>query len=334
MRRMIWILLFGAAIWSTWWLFASYNLSREINAWFDARRADGWQADLRGVHISGFPFHLNATIEAPALGDPQTGLAFDAGVLTFSAPAWWPGYVTLDLPQDGINFATPRAKSTLIIKSGRAEMRLHPGEALELQSLVLSSAAWQVDVFGDRKLSADGLDVTLTQDAEEASAYRLTASVAGLRPAATARTALRVPQAVPESFDSLQLDLKVRLTRPIDIQTLEVSRPQPQQLDLTLADATWGPMQLRAAASLQIDDRGLANGAMSFQARNWRGMLDLLENAELLPQQARPQFENILGMIANGGGNADALDIAFEARDGRLFLGFIPVAQLAPVRIP
>ena len=334
MRRLVWILLFGAALWSAWWLFASQSLTREINAWFDARRAEGWQADLRGLSVTGFPFRLDAVIEAPALGDPQTGLAFETRRLSASAPAWWPGYVTLSLPGDGIHFATPRAKSTLHMNSGIAELRLKPGEALELQSLVLTSGPWQVEIDGDRKFGADGLNMKIDQDEESAALYHFTADISQLRPAPSTRATFRVPKALPPSFDRLQLDFRARLSRPLDIQTLEVSRPQPQQIDLTLADASWGPMQLRATAALQMDAQGLATGDLSFQARNWRDMLALLENANFLPQQARSQIESVLTMIANGGGNPDTLDMGFDVRDGRLFLGFIPVGQLAPVRIP
>lgn len=334
MRRLVWIALLCVTAWCGWWVFASQNLSRGVEIWFDDRRAEGWQADLSGVQINGFPFQLNATIDAPALVDPDTGVAFSTSRLILSAPAWWPGYVTLNLPQDGMMFATPRTKRTVLISSGIAKMRLKPSSALELESLTLSSGPVQVKSGEQELIGAQGIELGLMQNENQPNLYSVTANVAALRPGADQRRVLRVPEALPDTYESLVLDMKVLLTRPIDRSTLEVARPQPERVDLKLAEAEWGPMLLRTSAALDISETGLATGDISFQARNWRDMLTLLEAAGVIPASAKPQAENILTMLANGSGNPDTLDVALVARDGRLFLGFIPVAEISPLRLP
>lgn len=334
MRRVIWLCLLAAALWSGWWVFAITSLRDGLADWFEEQRRAGWQADYSDIETSGFPFKLDARVVDLALADPQTGVAFRTPELRLSATAWWPGYVTLNLPRDGMDFASPRGSLQIVVEDGAADLRLKPGRGLEVESMSVTASTWSINTAQGQMMAADGLESAIVQNEETPEQYSFAVDVLNLRPGASQRVALGVPDVFPASYDSFLLDMTVRFDRPIDRRAIEKARPQPRRIDLRVAEAAWGALLIRAAAALDVSDRGLASGDVSLQARNWRDMLDLVQNAGKIDRPFRMQIENILSALARGGGNPDTLDLALELEDGTAFLGFIPVTKIPPLLLP
>lgn len=325
MRRLVWLGAIFALMWSGWWYFAATSLQSSVTQWFEERRAEGWQADMADTRIGGYPLALGVTLERPALADPQTGVAFETTALEITAPAWWPGYVTLAFPSEDVIFANPQGRQVVRATAAQADLRLRPGTNLQVEEMALTSGPWSLTAAAGSVMAAGGLTLRMLQTPGTAEQYDFTLDAPAFEPGSLPRAALRVPADWPLAFDSLALDMTVLFDRPIDQSTLEEARPQPRRVDLRLAEAVWGTLALRSAAQLDVSDAGLLNGAVSLQARNWRGMLELAETAGALPASLRPQIENILGALARGGGNPDTLDLELTLRDGTAFIGFIPL---------
>lgn len=328
MRRLLWLVGVFALIWSGWWFFAATSLQTGIAQWFEDRRAEGWQADLADTHISGFPTSIGVKLIDPVLADPETGVAFETSTLDISAPAWWPGYVNVLFPPEGMVFATPQGRRTLQTTQASADLRLRPGAALEVEESALTSGPWNLTAPEGSLMAAQGLTLRMQQSQTTAAQYDVTFDAPAFQPGSLPREALRVPATWPIAFDSLALDMTVLLDRPIDRTTLEDARPQPRRIDLRLVEAVWGTLSLRSAATLDVTEAGVLDGTVSLQARNWRDMLDLAQTAGTLPDALRPQVENILGALARGGGNPDTLDLELTLRDGTAFIGFIPLGPV------
>ena len=325
MRRLVWLAVVFALLWSGWWGFATYSLRSSFEAWFDARRAEGWQAEMVEIRSGGFPMALDTTLADPLLADPQTGVAFETEALRFSAPAWWPGYVTVTLPGDSFSIATPLHKRVVTVAEARADLRVHPGNALEVETVSATAGPWAVAAPEGSVAAAQALRLAMQQDPQTATRYDFAFDAPAFQPGSLPRAAFRIPADWPVTFDSLALDATVDFDRPIDRRTIEDARPQPRQIDLRRAEAIWGDVLLRGAADLEVAADGVLSGEISFQARNWRDILDLAERAEVLPAVLRPQLENILAALARGGGNENALDVTLTLSDGTVFMGFIPL---------
>ncbi|WP_299281026.1 DUF2125 domain-containing protein [uncultured Tateyamaria sp.] len=324
MRKLLWILALCAVGWCGWWWAASTGLRGSINAWFEDRAAAGWQADLSGIDGGGFPLTLVAGLRDVALADPDAGLAIETDRLDITAPAWWPGDVTVTLSDAPILLASPLGRSTLTMANGVMALNLHPGTALELEALGWTSGPWRLaDPLGVQA-QADTLTLTMTQTT--GAAYAVTARADGFAPGDSTRTALRLPETIPRAFDSLQLNADVTFDRPWDRRALEARRPQPRQIDLHLAEARWGDLNLNIAANLVVDDNGTPEGSVALQAENWPAMLDLAEAAGILPTQLRRQADSILRALARASGNETTLDVDLALRGGAVYLGFIPIA--------
>ncbi|WP_299043428.1 DUF2125 domain-containing protein [uncultured Tateyamaria sp.] len=323
MRKVMWIVAVAALAWCGWWWVASAGLRGAVITWFDARAAEGWQADLQEVAGGGFPLTLRAGLRDVALADPQAGLALRTQALDISAPAWWPGDVTVTLDDDPILIASPLGRSTLIMQDGAMVLNLHPGTALELEALGWTAGPWQVR-DGDG-VQAQAGDLTLTMVQTDGAQYALTAEANAFSPGTAARRGLRLPDSFPDAFDSLQVQADITFDTPWDRRALDQRRPQPRIIKLRLAEAIWGDLQFNLSADLTVDAQGVPAGTVAIQAENWRTMLDLAENAGALPSQLRAQADTVLQALANASGGADTLDVDLAVRDGTLRLGFIPL---------
>ena len=325
MRRVVGLAVILALIWCGWWVWAARAAERAVEQWFADRRAEGWQAEFAGFEMSGFPLQFDAQVALPALADPETGVAVTTSGIGVSAPAWWPGDVTVTLPQDPITLASPESRATLTMDQAGAVMRLHPGSALELEETRLASGPWSLSAPVGDVLSAADLHVAFQQDTADPPRYTISMRAAGLQPGPVPRAALRVPQSWPLTFDQFALNMQVVFDRVWDRRAVEVARPQPRRVQVDLAEAVWGDLRLRAAADLAVDAEGVADGTVSLQARNWQEMLTLAEAAGILPSAVRPQAESVLSALAQASGDPRSIDVDLTLRNGLMLLGFVPL---------
>lgn len=331
MRRLVWLGVVLALLWSGWWTFAAFGLRNGAQLWLQDRRGEGWQADTTGIDVTGYPTRLALTFQNPALADPDTGIAFETDGLHLSAPAWWPGHLTVSLPYDSFTVASPLDRITVLAAEGVAALRLHPGAVLELAHASITSGPWQLTSQAGALWAAKALDIRVEQSPEIAEQYDVQYSAPAFAPGEVVRDVLRVPESWPVEFDSLSATATVTLDRPLDRFTIESARPQPRAINLHLAEAEWGALLLRASAELDISEQGLVSGDLSLQARNWQDIIVLAERSGALPPALRPQVDNILSALARGSGNPDTLDLKLKARDGSVFLGFVPLGTIPPV---
>ncbi|WP_299969922.1 DUF2125 domain-containing protein [uncultured Roseobacter sp.] len=331
MRRVIWVFVVLALGWSGWWVWAAARTEDRVADWFEARRAEGWQADYSAFEITGFPLSFEAEVQLPALADPQTGVAVTASALRVAAPAWWPGDLTLMLPPDDIVFASPVGRTTLVVTEGIGALSLRPGTDLALAHLTLDARSWVLGAQSGDLLLGDSLSARFALLQNTPDRYVLSADAAGFRPGPVLRTQLRIPDDWPLSFERFGLAMQVTFDRPWDRRAVEVARPQPRQIQLDLAEVVWGQLSLRAAADLEIDASGIASGTVSMQARNWREMLTLAGAAGVLPEAVAPQAETVLAALARATGDPTSIDVTLTVRDGLVLLGFVPLARLPPL---
>lgn len=182
MRRLVWTALVLAVIWCTWWAVASIGMQRLITTWFEDQRTAGWRADVTEVSKHGFPLTLHARLREVSVADPTTGVAVDAPRIDLIAAAYWPGFVTVKVPDAPIDIVTPSGEFRLQTVNSQANLRLHPGVALQLESLGLTSGAWRLDNDQGAILSAENLRLQVIQDATRPELYQFDVDAADLTP--------------------------------------------------------------------------------------------------------------------------------------------------------
>ncbi|MCA0871555.1 DUF2125 domain-containing protein [Seohaeicola saemankumensis] len=324
MMRLVKIAIVLGLLWSGYWFAAGYGLRSSIAGWFATQQARGWQADYADMSTSGFPLHHVTTLTSPALADPRTGAAWQADWLHLQSPAIWPGQQTLmfaDTPQRLSYF-----DQTAVIEAQDmvAALRLHPGVALELDSMALTSGPWTIIDENGAVARADSLTASMVQTTGPET-YDFLVDAQEFSPGTSLRRLLRGAPSLPAAFETLKLDMSVTFDRSWDRSALEDRRPQPHAITLRLADLHWGALRLLAAGQVTVDETGMPTGEVTLKADNWREMLAMAQAAGAIPPQAASPAERVLNMLAGVGGNPNALDVTLGFRNGYVTLGPLPL---------
>ncbi|OAN80548.1 hypothetical protein A8B82_00415 [Sulfitobacter sp. EhC04] len=326
MRRLVILLISVALLWSAWWAGASYALRQGAVAWLQDRRAAGWQAEAK-VTQSGFPLRLRSVAQGVALSDPVSGNAVSADRITLSAPTYWPGFVTLDLPQTPIIITLSGQPFRLRAQDSDARLRLRPGTALQLENAALHSGPWLLSSAQGAWLSADSLALTAQQETSAETVYAFDLGAAALTPGDALRGLLNLSSDWPAAFDSFALHGTIRFDRPLDREALTGLPAQPRAVELDRLDLRWGALALSGEGSVTIDAAGVPTGNVTLRLARWQEMIDLAERSGLLHPDRRDQVQLVMGGLANIGGKDGDLEITLAFADGQMALGPI---QLGP----
>lgn len=322
--RLLKLLLAAALLWSLYWAVAGWGLRAGLDAWFEARRQLGWQAEYAALETGGYPWRHITRIPRPALADPGTGTAWRADWLELGSPALWPGALTLRFPQTPQRLSYLDQTAVITAQDLQAELQLAPGTALTLEALGLSAGRWQAAADGGTVLAAATLELGMVQG-ETPQIYRVQAQAEELVPGALWRRRLAAGPELPEALETLALDMTVAFDRPWDRSALEERRPQPRGIALALAEAHWGSLRLKASGDVTVDTQGLPEGRIALRAENWRGILEMAERSGVLPPALRRTAERVLGLLAQSGGNPEHLDLTLDFKGGQVMLGPLPI---------
>ncbi len=303
--------------------FAGAATTRHLaSGWLDGRAADGWLVEYDGLATSGFPSRFTTDITGLQLADPETGWAWIAPRFTLEQTlfradritAIWPQTQTLASPFERLDITAAGITAELDVQSG-ANMALDASRTVMDDVAISSSAGWTT------ALDSGTLNVTHGGDA----VYQVLFSASGLNPPDHIATLLNPAGLLPAVMDGLLYDAQMQFTRQWDLSAIETTRPQISRLDLTELRAVWGELLLRASGSLEVDAQGIPTGDIAVRAENWRQMVEMAQNAGVLPERMRGTVEGMLGIIAGMSGRDSDIDATLRFAGGRVFLGPLPL---------
>ncbi len=334
MRALLSIIILASLGWSGYWFVGAGATKFGFKTWFDARRAEGWVADYADLAVRGFPNRFDASFTKVALADPGTGLAWEAPFFQLLALSYKPNHLIAVWPQQQL-VATPLEKYRVTSDDMRASMVLEASTDLTMNRATLTALALTIAPDGgDAPLQIEGLTLAAEHVPADADAhYHLGLRADGLAPPSTWATRVDPNGTLPDKFTVVHADLTVLFDRPWDHRAIEQARPQPQQIRLRLAEATWGQLSLQAAGELVVDAAGQPTGTVTIKARNWREILQLARNSGTLPARISAPVEEGLKLLSRLAGNPKTLDIPLEFASGRIWLGPVPIAPAPVLRL-
>ncbi|WP_299845204.1 DUF2125 domain-containing protein [uncultured Roseovarius sp.] len=324
------LILLAAIGWSGYWFVGSQTSQSAFETWFDARRAEGWAADYSDLKVQGFPNRFDASFTDVSLADPGTGLAWDAPFFQILALSYQPNHVIAVWPKQQM-IATPQGKYKLTSDDMRASIRLEPDTQLALERTTLTAEKLIVTPSATpAPTRADALSLAAERVEGTLATYRLGFSADGLKPSAPWVRLVDPGSTLPDTLNALTADLTVRFDKPWNRSAIEIARPQPRHIRVKLAQASWGQLDLQFAGEVDVDESGQPKGEVTVKAENWREILKLAVASGALPEGLGSTIEDGLGLVAGLSGSRKSLDITLDFRDGRMFLGPVPIGP-APV---
>lgn len=288
--------------WSALWLTSSWALKADIANWFEARRAEGWQAEYSSLSVRGFPSRLDATLNDVVLKDTARGIGWQGDFFQVLGLTYRPGHRILVWP-DSQTVTLPSGPVTVQGRGLRASL-IHDAEGVILR------ANLEADSFRADKLSLSDLRAGLLDVPATPGLYRLGLS-AGF--------------AGTPADNGLALRAEVTFDRDWHLDSLAGPVPQPVRIDLRQGSYRSGGAQLDANGLLEIDAQGRPGGELVLGTDNWTALLDSARRADLIPAP-------LADALARTSEASTDLRLAFDA--GQVSLGDTLLGRAPRLRLP
>lgn len=324
MRRWIITLIVLALLWCGWWLLGAFAMERGLMTWLEARRAEGWHAEVTETAVGGFPLSFTADLGGIVMTSPVDAARLEVDALQTRVPSYWPLSLQILFPKTPLRLETPAEQFFLKLTEGRARGAVSLSARLTFAEL--QSGAWQLNASGGNILSAQDLLATVTQAAASVDTYHITADTTALTPGDVLRQAIALPADWPRPLSTFLVDLTVGLTSDQGTR----SQPRLQSLEVNKVDVAWGPLSLAASGSIAIDASGTPQGTLNLTVKNWREAYEIGKQSGVVKPELHLRYDLLLNGLSNIGGDPSTLDLTLSFRDGQTYLGRIPLGP-APV---
>lgn len=318
MRRLLWLVIGAALLWSAWWVIGAQGVKAGLSTWFEARRSEGWQAESSTIKLRGFPNRFDATIEDLALADPASGFEWRAPFVQIFALSYRPDHIILTLaPTQQITAPTG---DKITVDSNKLQGSVVFAPTTDLAPIRATFVAENLQAR-----SLDGWGLTLPK-AQLSVRHTLSAEYDLALDATQARISGIFPaEQAEEKQLELHLDANVGLHAPLNRFTIEDQPPQPRFINLRFARAEWGQLALNLSGRLDFNAAGQPEGQLHLRTTNWRKMLDLGESMSLLQPEMRPTIERSLSLLAKLSDGPETLEVMLNFAGGSISFGPVPI---------
>lgn len=99
MRALLWFTGILAILYSGYWFVGQKAMKSGAEAVFANAVRQGLFAENRGIAVEGFPSRFDLTVTEPRLGNPRTGLEWQAPFLQILTLSYTPWHVIAAFPQ-------------------------------------------------------------------------------------------------------------------------------------------------------------------------------------------------------------------------------------------
>ncbi|MHA6324850.1 DUF2125 domain-containing protein [Roseivivax sp. CAU 1753] len=306
MKKLILVVVAAALLWSGAWFWQARALRGEIDAWFAAKRADGWVAEAADISVHGFPNRLDARFEELVL-EPRPGLRWEVPKLQVMQLVYDPEHLII-AALGGQRLEFNGEQITIDGDGLRASAVSEDGT---LDRIAIEAARLDLIRNGRSNIYLRDLGGTLNRLPGQPETWRLALAAAPVGPDA--------PKAGDEriSLDAT-LGLAGALSAAAQLQTIALD-------GLTYRSGGAG---LSLSGDFEIDDKRRLSGPLTLDAEQWRTLLARAGQEGRLPQEVVPLLENVFNVVAGLSGSGDDLDLTLRIDKGRVSLGPLTIGRL------
>lgn len=328
------LLVLGLA-YAAYWNSAATMLRTRIEAWAEARRADGGQVAYESFQIGGFPLELRAEAKQVRL-ELADGTTAQAPLLTASALPWAPLTISIDLEggaragvagagaRPALDLVTTRARGTLTLgRDGRVY-----GFALSIRDFAGGLAGAEPWVAAEMA-AAEGSWPPTPPAGHEDTALTVQFEASGLNLPGAA------PAPLPDLIDRLVVALRVqgKLPAEANIAALKQWSGDGGTVELDRFDVKWGPVASSGNATLALDPRLQPQAAGSVSLSGLDTVIEALVKAGRVKPNQGALARAAMGLLAEPGPDGKKqVSAPITLQDRRLSLGPLTVATVPEIR--
>ncbi len=322
MRRLTILVLALSAIYSGYWFIGAAAVERTATAQIAQMRLDGWTLDYETLNTQGYPSRFDTTLTTFNVSPPSGDLAWQAPFLQVLSLSYKPNEVILALP-DRQELTLGGVPLTLTSDGLRASATVAANTDLDLTRFTAQVGPMRADSAAGTVFSVANALVALRAAKDTPLLYAAFADINALAVPVSLRQMLDPAGNFPATLSQMTVDASITTDRKLDRTVLtDLRRPQIDALKLNGMTLAWGALSLRGKGEVTIDRAGLPTGQFTFEAQNWREMVQMAVNAGLIEQGVSDTLEN-MGAILAGGSNSLSLPVSFQ--NGLMLVGPVPV---------
>jgi len=324
MRKLLAITAVLALLWGGYWLIGAGAMEKALRGWIADRQGEGWVAEYTQLDTRGFPSRFDTTIEGLELADPDTGLAWQVPWFQILSLSYSPHHVIAVWPDQQV-IATPNQRIDITTADMRGSVVLDVDTSLPLNraSIVMermefgSNAGWSA--------ALDHAQLATRQSVGAVNSHDISLSATGFKPASGFIERVGRGDLLPDVIDGMSVKATVAFTAPWDRFAIERARPQVTRIDLELLKANWDQLDLWMAGAVDVDARGMPTGEITVKAKNWRDMVTIAVAANVLPEALEGTVVGALEFLSTLSGDPTTLDAPLTVKNGKLWLGPVPI---------
>lgn len=324
MRRLTIIVTSVAVIYSAYWFIGARALSQTAQSQITLLRDEGWDIAYTDLAVNGFPSRFDTTVTDLRITAPDAAMGYAASFVQALALSYQPNSAILAFPdtQDVTFQNTPFTVDTTGL---RASAKVNPNAALSLDAITAEASAVAIRNVDLGEWQFANFLVALRVAGPLPNSYDFYGSLEAIRPPEALFARITQSGALPETIEIAKLDATVTLDRPLDRHTLPDWQNDPGRvrgLDVKSLLVTWGDLSIRGRGELTVRSDGTPDGTLTLIANDWQRMLDLAQEAGLIPADFQFLARSV-GQTLSGGAPDLVLPVTFQ--NGNLSVGPIPL---------
>lgn len=329
------VVIAGIAGWTAYWFWLKGRVEQGVAEWIEARRAEGYEIADAGRSVGGFPARIEVTIKQPTIARPGVWRWQAAGDVVVHMQPWQFTHVILNLGPshqlewvDGPSMRRAGVTAERALASGvfTTAGRLEHG-ALDITKPVVVDSVTGTSTADRLQIHSRANHGETDQRPNDSLGLALQVDNATLPPAAntplgTALALLRVNATLPPPLPPL----------PLRADTLEAWRQAGGVINIDRMEVLWGPLDLTANGTLTVDRALRPLLAFGTEIRGFGPALDAYAEAGLVKEKAARNAKMALTALAKPDDKGrPTVKLPVSAQEGRLYLGPVGVADLAPI---
>ncbi|MFN4202905.1 MAG: DUF2125 domain-containing protein [Tabrizicola sp.] len=339
MRKLMFFILLLTGLWSGYWFAGSGAIRQGVETGFADAAGQGLVAENTAVTVAGFPNRFDLTVEGLRLGDPATGVFWQAPFAQVFAMTWKPWHIIAALPPEQV-VTLPDQAVTVNSADLKASLRASPALDLPLAEVRLAGAS--LGLASDRGWTLSLGEFTLGLRAEPAlgpAGYELGFDLAPLTPDPAFPAAVRAvtlpdlpPADLPDVVESLWGSLYLTFTAPLDRHAGD-TRPLLTRIEVNRVNFGWGDLAVSATGMIEADSEGFAAGRVRIEVTNWNRLPAILVAAGVVKPELAPTVARGMQALAAQSPEPSILSLSLVMENGRMTFGPFPLGP-APRMLP
>lgn len=338
MRKLLFLLILGTALWSGYWFAGSSALRQGAEDWFAQQAARGVTAERTALSVVGFPNRFDLKLEGLRLADPVSGIGWQAPFAEVYAMTWKPWHVIAALPPEQV-ISRPGEAVALTSQGLRTSLRARPATDLPLAAVVAEADSFRATstegwtVAAGRTVASLSADEEVPGAGDAPNAYVIALDMANLVPDPAATARILVEARLPPEVAMVRLRATATLDQPLDRHAGRI-RPTLQALAVNDVLVAWGAMSLTATGTIAPDADGFAAGRIDIAVTNWQPLVPAMVASGAVKPELAPTVQTMLTALARDTGDENVLKLPLVLQDGWMSLGPVPLGEAPRLRPP